>query len=81
MHHSSGMMPQMLFLGTPGKLKGLISSVALQVEEYDRAVQEELRNHFSKALCLLSVHHDWDVSPVALSSEASRGFRSSQRHK
>lgn len=81
MHHNSGMMPQMLFLRTPGEFEGLISSVALQVEEYDRAAQEELRNHFSKTLCLLSVQHDWDVSPVALYPEASRGFRSSQRHK
>lgn len=73
------MMPQMLFLRTPGEFKDLISSVALQVQEYDRAVQEELKNHFSKKLRLLSVQRDWDVSPLALHPEASRGFRLSQR--
>ena len=79
MHQDCGMTPQMLFLRTPGEFKGLISSVALQVQECDRAVQVELRNHFSKKLWLLSVQRDWDVSPVALYPEASRGFRSSQR--
>lgn len=54
-------------------------SVALQVQEYDRAVQEELRNHFLEKLWFLSVQRDWDVSPVALYPDASRGFRSSQR--
>lgn len=42
------MMLQMLFLRTPEEFKGLISSVALQVQEYDISVQEELRNPFIK---------------------------------
>lgn len=49
----------------------------LQVQEYDRAIQEkEVRNHYSEKLCLLLVQYDGDMSTVVMYPEVGRGFRS-----